>query len=65
MIEEHITDTLKRVREEVAVNGVTEAASDMLSHAIRMYRKHRLQQDDSMPAEEPVELSMFLRPQAG
>lgn len=60
--EQQVRDTLRNLRSEVADKGVTEAACEMWSHALTMYRKTKADEGVDL---DTASLPMFLRPQAG
>lgn len=59
-----IQDTLRNMHREVQDNGVTEIASDMWDHALRMYRKHKNMEDPNSDFAFDPSTPVFLRRQA-
>lgn len=63
MVEIQVRTTLANLRGEVHANGITEAACEMWSHALTMYR--RAKAAEGIELDDNASLSMLLRPQAG
>lgn len=64
VIENQIVDTLENFRTELGVNGVSDVACDLWSHALWMYRRHKLNSDRPAEDTQYLDMPMFLRKQA-